>query len=117
MDGLSLLVAHCVGDYLLQNDWMATNKKRCSFVCAFHSATYLIPFVALAYRLQTWQLVLILVQHFAQDRTGFVLWFMTHTGQEKFASPPMAPWSIFVVDNTFHLLWIVIVVNFIPMVV
>jgi len=63
-------VAHMVGDFILQNDWMALNKKRNSFACAVHAVVYLMPF--LFSHLQWWQLVLIGLQHSAQDRLDHI---------------------------------------------
>ena len=98
------LLAHLCGDFLFQNDWMAAGKKKRSWICLVHVITYLLPFLLLG--LAWWQMVLIGVQHFAQDRTGFVVWFMNKKGQASFAQPPMAPWSIIITDNILHLLWI-----------
>lgn len=30
------VLAHFVGDFLLQNDWMAVNKKKSNIVCTVH---------------------------------------------------------------------------------
>ena len=30
MDGFGLLVGHLIGDYIVQNDWMAANKTNCN---------------------------------------------------------------------------------------
>ncbi len=30
------IYAHLIGDYLLQNDWMAKGKKQKSWICAIH---------------------------------------------------------------------------------
>jgi hypothetical protein len=30
------IIGHLVGDFLLQNDWMAANKKKNSWVCLLH---------------------------------------------------------------------------------
>jgi hypothetical protein len=57
-------VAHMVGDFILQNDWMALNKKRHPAACAVHAVVYLMPF--LLSHLQWWQLVLIGLQNFLQ---------------------------------------------------
>ena len=38
-----LIIAHLIGDFLLQNDWMQT-KARSSAVCTAHVACYAIPF-------------------------------------------------------------------------
>lgn len=101
------IYAHLIGDYLLQNDWMALNKKNSTFHCLVHIVTYMIPFFFCGFN--WWQLVLIAVQHFAIDRTNFVVWFMNVKGQDKFAGPPCAPWSIIVMDNILHILWIALV--------
>ena len=39
-----LIIAHLVGDFLLQNDWMQA-KSRSSSVCTAHVACYSIPFL------------------------------------------------------------------------
>lgn len=54
-------------------------------------------------------LAVVFALHFAQDRTGFVRWWMHTAGQDAFAEPPLAPWSIIVVDNVMHLvvLWVI----------
>ena len=93
------LLAHFVGDYLIQNDWMAKNKKRNTSVCLVHMSTYLIPSLPhLFIGIPTWKLAIIGVQHFFQDRTNFVLLFMNKTGKSEFAKPPVAPWSLAVMD-------------------
>lgn len=102
-------IAHLIGDYLLQNDWMAFGKKQRSWICAVHILAYMIPFLFCG--LAWWQLALIAVQHFAQDRTGFIMWLMKVKGSEKFATGPCAPWSIIVTDNVVHIVWIAFVVS------
>lgn len=104
---MNSILAHLIGDYLIQNDWMAKGKKVSSWVCLVHVATYLTPF--LLCDLAWWQLALIGAQHFGQDRTGIVKWLMDHMGKADFAKPPMAPWSIIVVDNILHVLFIALV--------
>jgi hypothetical protein len=103
----SCILAHFVGDYFLQTDFMAANKKKSSCVCLFHVVTYLVPFLLTP--LLWWQIGLIGLQHFAQDRTNFVVWLMRVKGSEDFAKPPFAPWSIIVTDNILHILWIAFV--------
>lgn len=102
-----LIVAHCVGDYVIQNDWMAQGKKKSSLICAIHSLLYTLPFIFCSFN--WYQLFLIFGQHHLQDRDNFVLWYMEKSGKTDFLKPPLAPWSIFVIDNTFHLLWIALV--------
>lgn len=101
------IYAHLIGDYLLQNDWMAQNKKITSLACLAHVFFYILPFIFTP--LVWWQLVLIAFQHFLQDRYQFALWFLRLKGSADFALPPSAPWSLIVVDNIFHILFIAFV--------
>ena len=103
------IYAHLIGDYLIQNDWMAQHKKDSSFRCAVHVLTYIIPFLFCG--MTWWQLSLIAVQHYAIDRTHFVEWLMRVKGSEKFATGVCFPWSIIVVDNVLHILFIALVAN------
>jgi hypothetical protein len=103
------ILAHFIGDYLLQNDLMAREKKSNSVFCALHIFWYMMPFYFCG--LTWWQLALIAGQHYAQDRTHFVAWYMENLGHRDFAKPPMAPWSIILTDNLFHIIWIYIVVS------
>lgn len=98
------LIAHLIGDYILQNDWMAKGKKQSNYVCTVHVLIYIIPFLLIS--LAWWQLLLIAGQHWMQDRTNVIVWSMRITGKKSFALPPMAPWSIIVTDNIWHLTWI-----------
>lgn len=99
------LILHLLGDYLLQTDWMAQNKKvktwRGELACQVHCLLYSIPFLLIG----TWQQVLfIYVTHYLIDRFGFVKWYMTTFDMKEFMKPPLGPWSIFITDNTFHLI-------------
>lgn len=103
------IYAHLIGDYLLQNDWMANGKKKNSWICTAHIGAYMFPFLFCEI---TWcQMGLIAIQHFTQDRTNIVLWFMKIKGSSKFAEPPMAPWSIIITDNILHILWIAFIIR------
>jgi hypothetical protein len=97
------IYAHLIGDYLIQTDWMAANKKASSTACMVHVATYMLPFLFTP--LAWWQLALIAAQHFAQDRTQFVPWFMRVKGSSGFMQSPLSPWSIIVTDNILHVLF------------
>ncbi len=98
-------VSHLVGDFILQNEWMAVNKKRSSFACLVHVLVYLIPF--LLCNLQWWQIVLIGIQHFIQDRTEFVLWWMHKW--KRINSEKGHGVALFV-DQAFHIVWIELVI-------
>ncbi|MFC1707111.1 DUF3307 domain-containing protein [Planctomycetota bacterium] len=97
-------VAHLVGDFILQNDWMAMNKKRRSLACLVHVLVYLLPF--LLCQLAWWQIALIGVQHYVQDRTAFIEWWMRvvkKVHKDYWKELPLY------VDQAFHLVWIDIV--------
>jgi hypothetical protein len=102
------IYAHLIGDYVLQNDWMAQNKKTKTIPALAHSISYMIPFLLCG--LSWWQMILIFVQHFAIDRTQFVMWFMRIKGSEGFSKGPCAPWSIILTDNILHIIWVAFVV-------
>lgn len=105
------IYAHLIGDYLIQNDFMAMNKKKSSLHCLLHVITYMIPFLFCG--LDSLQLSLIAVQHYFIDRTNFVYWFMGIKGSKGFRDGMLSPWSIVVVDNILHILWIAFVVSYV----
>lgn len=148
MIGFALLLAHLVGDYLTQNDWMALNKAnkwpgrrpRTAFLtdgspvkdedgslatklllweqanAAWHRGHLTCTVHCLAYALATFLVLLPLVVfpwwfylatfavHWPIDRFGLARRSMDWTGQKKFAAGICSPWSVIVVDNTYHLL-------------
>ncbi len=60
------LTAHVVGDYILQSDWMATEKTKRSLAAIAHVATYFLPFLALT---TSWKALLFIAgTHFIIDR-------------------------------------------------
>lgn len=110
------IIGHLVGDYLLQNDWMALNKKNDWWPCAVHcflwtSAVLFFSGWLFIPGLRGLVIVVILFwTHFLQDNTQIVKFWMVHINrQSKFTEPPMAPWSLIVVDNVWHIvaLWAV----------
>jgi hypothetical protein len=108
-DLAAALVGHLVGDYLLQDDWMAKEKRTRTAVAALHAALWTTA-VLVCTGWCTWPAALFLfTTHCLQDRTGFARWWMTAcTNQRDFATGPLSPWSISVVDNTWHAvaLWV-----------
>lgn len=42
-----LLICHLIGDYVLQNHWMALNKVKSWWPALIHAATYMAPFCIL----------------------------------------------------------------------
>lgn len=98
------IIGHLVGDYLLQNDWMAAGKKRNSLICLLHAAIWAAA-VSVFSGLWLWPGWLVLCgTHFVQDRFSLVGWWMCKvSGQREFATGVCAPWSVIVVDNAWHL--------------
>ena len=103
------LIAHLIGDYLLQNDWMAKGKRVSSSICTVHVFAYMTPFFFIG--LSWWQLSLIAVQHWVQDRTHIIVLTLRVTGKGDLIKTPMAPWSIIVIDNIWHIVWIYCVIQ------
>jgi len=94
------IVGSLIGDYLLQNDWMAKNKKTNSLICSLHCALWALC-VCLLGELGIYSFIFLLVTHFIIDRTSFVVCFMEVIGQKDFKTN-LKPWSIIIVDNVFH---------------
>lgn len=75
-----MLLGHLVGDYLLQNDWMALNKKNNAIICSIHCLLYTIsvmffisPLNALAeLHVYILTIVLIFASHFILDYTSII---------------------------------------------
>lgn len=69
------LIAHAVGDYILQSDWMATEKTKRSLAALCHVLTYVLPFFFLTRDPK--KLAVIMITHFVIDRwrlARFVVW-------------------------------------------
>jgi hypothetical protein len=146
MEGFALILGHLIGDYIVQNDWMALNKtnekpkgdRPCTrwddgigmggvtpgseqdrdewgakyrrylvghLACAVHCVLYTLAVaVCCFWFLPWWSYLVILALHFPVDRWRLARrWMVSVSGQEKFATGPLSPWSIIVVDNIFHL--------------
>jgi hypothetical protein len=107
------IYAHLIGDYIVQNDWMAGNKKNKGAygtkACLIHVITYMIPFLFTS--LTALQLILIGSQHYIQDRTFFVSWFCRITG--KFQNDFNRFWGHVIVDNVFHIVFMMLIVKYV----
>lgn len=79
------LVAHAVGDYVVQGDWMATEKTKRSLAAAVHAVTYTLVFLTLTR--SPMALAVIGGTHFVIDRwrlARYVVWAKNTLG---------APWT------------------------
>lgn len=61
---------HCFSDYWLQNDWMATNKKKKFTIALLHAFIYTIPFLLLTRSVLA--LFVIFITHAIIDGTNLV---------------------------------------------
>lgn len=106
------IVAHLVGDYILQSHWMATEKTKQSFAAAVHAICYTLPFLLIT-RAPA-MLAVICGTHFLIDRfrlARFVVWAkngargpITATGYPDDVQPWLSVWLLIIADNTIHLL-------------
>lgn len=110
MINLPWILAHFIGDFVIQNDWMAINKKKSTFVCSVHVITYMLPFLLVS--LTPLQFLLIGVQHFIQDRSNFIKWYCKVTNKFQDEKGLHLPWGHFIVDNVFHVIWMYFVINY-----
>lgn len=100
-----LLIAHLIGDYLLQIGWMAANKTK-NWLAAFtHAAVYTFTIAVFAAffikDFSPWGLLLIFVSHAILDRRFFTSFWVT-----SIMTTPESQrgWLTIVVDQIFHLL-------------
>jgi hypothetical protein len=108
------ILAHLVGDYILQSHWMAQEKTKQSFAAGVHAVSYTVPFVFLS---QNWvALAAICGSHFMIDRfrlARWVVWFKngyafsglpTATGYRDDVPAWLSVWLLIIADNTLHLI-------------
>lgn len=104
MEGFGLLCGHLVGDYVFQNDYQAKRKTSSTPVCLLHCVLYtLAVWLFSLWWMPAWGLAVVFAAHFVVDRWRLAGKWMGCAGQREFASGVFAPWSVIVVDNTFHL--------------
>lgn len=106
------ILAHLVGDYILQSHWMATEKTKRSVAAAAHAVTYAVPFWL--FLPSPAALTFIIVTHFVIDRwrlARFVVWAkngctgpVTATGYADTVPAWLSVWLLIIADNTLHLI-------------
>ena len=110
------LIAHAVGDYVLQSEWMATEKTKRSLPALVHCLTYALPFLFLTQNPYT--LAVIAGTHFVIDRwhlARYVAWAKNRpwpgsapwsecrqTGFSPDTPPWLSGWLVIIVDNIMH---------------
>ena len=114
------LILHLIGDYLLQSDWMALNKTKCSKAAAAHAVTYSLPFLLICPSAEAF--LVICITHFFIDRfrlARYVVFAKSRLGPKKYwhkwedcketgyhkdVPQWLSLWLLVACDNTIHLL-------------
>lgn len=115
------LLAHLVGDYMIQSHWMANAKTQRDvegwIAATLHGVTYTLPFLFIT---QSWLALVVIggthivIDHWrlaryfvwARNQLGPKKWRppMTATGMPDDAPPWLAFWLLFIADNGIHAL-------------
>lgn len=116
---LGVLLAHLVGDYLLQSDWMALEKTKRWWPAWAHALTYGLPYLFVTQ--SPLALAAIVVTHAVIDRyrlARYVVWVKNFlaprsywhpwsecsaTGYHEDRPPWMTVWLMIIADNSAHL--------------
>jgi hypothetical protein len=116
---MEILLAHLVGDYVIQTDWMAVEKTKRWLPAIVHAATYTVPFVLIT---QSWLALLVIFgTHAVIDRyrlARHLVWVKnlcaprayrhpwsecSATGYHRSRPEWLAVWLMIIADNTAHL--------------
>jgi hypothetical protein len=101
------LIAHLIGDFALQNDWMAENKGKFTIAgwlsCFIHCAVYSLTFLLITFDIQ--KLLLVFLSHFLIDkfRLAFHYCEIVKVGARFDFTNWLKVYLIFMVDMCFHL--------------
>jgi len=116
---MDYFIGHLLGDFVLQTDWQAMNKKKHTlrgwWACSVHCALYTLAVCACTGWWSKRLAVLVFLSHFPIDKTLIVARYMRFVG--SFRRVIMDPtvdmnhktWAYLLVDNTVHLtlLWLI----------
>lgn len=81
---LGILLAHLVGDYLIQSDWMAKQKLVRWWPAVAHGVTYTLPYLFVTQN--PWALLIIGGTHIVIDRyrlAKYVVWLKNQVGARR----------------------------------
>lgn len=120
MTALGILLAHLVGDYLIQSDWMANEKTKRWCPAWVHAITYGLPYLFVTQ--SPVAIAVIVITHAVIDRyrlARYVVWAKnlvaprshrypwsecSATGYHKDRPVWMTVWLMIIADNTIHLM-------------
>lgn len=111
------LILHLLGDFVLQNDWMANNKSKRSWPALCHVLVYSLPFLLIG---SPAAVAVIGGTHFVIDRFRLVRYLVwaknclspqpppwsecSATGFHKSTPEWLATWLMIITDATLHLI-------------
>lgn len=120
-----MLLGHLVGDYLLQNNWMALGKSKHTglgwLACVVHCTLYTVAVCLIMWNWQIAWIVAVFLSHFVIDKFGIPEMYLKlirgRSLQQFLGNKENAEWSPYVglrggfytfvyvvADNTMHLL-------------
>lgn len=120
MIGLGIVLAHLVGDYLLQSDWMALEKTKHWWPAVAHGLVYGLPYVLVTQSPAALVVIVgthVVIDHyrlarylgwaknlFAPARYRYPWAECRATGYHSSRPDWLTVWLMFIADNTLHLL-------------
>lgn len=114
------LIAHAIGDYVVQSDWMAMEKTKSWWPAIAHGVTYTLPFTAITRDKRALALIAaghVVIDHYRVAR--YVVWAKNLAAPARYRHPwnecsgtgyhrdrPdwMTVWLMIVADNVMHVL-------------
>lgn len=120
MLALYIILAHMVGDYVIQTDWMAQEKTKRWLPAVAHGVTYTLPYALVTQSIPA--LLIICITHIIIDRfrlAKHISWFKNQFAPKAYrpewaggqyngysASTPvwMSTWLMIILDNTLHVI-------------
>jgi len=112
------LIVHFIGDFILQNSWMASNKNKSNFALGVHSLVYASVFIPLIiYYKFTYPLIsffVLFLSHFIIDKDSLFISFLEQIKRIKKENYTEIMWRIILLvnDQLLHLLVIVLILLF-----
>ncbi|WP_235827899.1 DUF3307 domain-containing protein [Brevibacillus migulae] len=108
-----LLLAHLIGDYLLQTEWMAKYKAERWKPLLTHCFVYTLVVAVVAFLfipggLSWWAIGFIFVTHVILDRRGFIsFWYKRVMG----VTDDRNKWLMIMADQIFHLVILAVAIR------
>lgn len=103
-------IFHLIGDYIIQNNWLATEKTKKFFPAALHAILYSLLFLIIT---NVWAWLIILITHFLIDRYRLAIywiklvnwnWKSTNYGFSPSTPPLVSFWLSIIIDNVWHII-------------